>query len=92
MSEVRVKLISDLRLLTSVVDGLNDLNDLNGFNDFPLVSPVSPDLQPGNTKHLTLRALHFFLPLNGIETYGKFLVPRTHYFVQFLKLKILSEF
>ena len=37
MSEVRVKLISDLRLLTSVMDdfnGFNDLNDLNGFYDF----------------------------------------------------------
>jgi hypothetical protein len=29
-SEVRVKLMSDLRLLTSVID------DLNGFNDLPL--------------------------------------------------------
>jgi hypothetical protein len=27
-SEVRVKLISDLRLLTSVMDDFNDLNDL----------------------------------------------------------------
>ena len=36
MSEVRVKLISDLRLLTSVVDDfkdVNDLNDLNGLSD-----------------------------------------------------------
>ena len=34
MSEVRVKLISDLRLLTSVMDDFNGFNDLNDFNDF----------------------------------------------------------
>jgi hypothetical protein len=38
-SEIRgqgsgVKLISDLRLLTSLIDGFNDLNDLNDLNDF----------------------------------------------------------
>jgi hypothetical protein len=38
-SEIRcrrswVKLISDLRLLTSAMDGFNDLNDFNAFNDF----------------------------------------------------------
>ena len=35
-SEVGVKLTSDLRLLTSMIDdlyGLNDLNDFNAFND-----------------------------------------------------------
>ncbi len=43
-SEVRVKLISDLRLLTSVIDDFNDLNGLNdfydfyGFNDLPLTA------------------------------------------------------
>ncbi len=43
--------------------------------------------------HLSAIAhLNFFFSFNGIETDGKFLVPRTHYFVQFLKLKILSEF
>ncbi len=42
-SEVRLKLISDLRLLTSVID---DFNGLNGFNDLPLTayrSPLTPD-------------------------------------------------
>jgi hypothetical protein len=29
-----VKLVSDLRLLTSVVDDFNDLNDFNDFKDF----------------------------------------------------------
>jgi len=29
-----MKLISDLRLLTSAIDDLNDLNDLNGFLTF----------------------------------------------------------
>jgi hypothetical protein len=38
-SEIRrqrsgVKLISDLRLLTSVIDDFYEFNDLNGFNDF----------------------------------------------------------
>ncbi len=48
-SEIRrqrsgVKLISDLRLLTSVIDDFNDLNGLNdfydfyGFNDLPLTA------------------------------------------------------
>jgi hypothetical protein len=31
-----VKLISDLRLLTSVIDDFNDWNDLNGFNGLTL--------------------------------------------------------
>ncbi len=31
-----MKLISDLRLLTSVIDDLNDFNDLKAFNDLSL--------------------------------------------------------
>ncbi|MEE9532656.1 MAG: hypothetical protein V3W52_16880 [Syntrophobacteria bacterium] len=34
-SEVRVKLISDFRLLTSVIDDLNDFYGFYGFNDLP---------------------------------------------------------
>jgi hypothetical protein len=38
MSDIRglrsgIKLISDLRLLTSAIDGFYDLNDFNDFND-----------------------------------------------------------
>ena len=36
MSEVRVKLISDLRLLTSVMDGFYDFYDFYGFNDLTI--------------------------------------------------------
>ena len=35
-SEVRVKLISDLRLLTSAIDDSNGFNDFNDFNDFTI--------------------------------------------------------
>jgi len=35
MSEVGVKLVSDLRLLTSAMDDFNILNDFKVFNDLP---------------------------------------------------------
>jgi hypothetical protein len=37
-----VKLIFDLRLLTSVIDDFNDWNDLNGFNGLMLCKKSDP--------------------------------------------------
>jgi len=41
MSEVGVKLVSDLRLLTSAMDDFNDLNDFKLFNDFHKLKVVT---------------------------------------------------
>ena len=62
---------------------------------YPLSSVIcrlTPSRQSRSGKNLTLRVLHLIFPLDGIETDGKLLVPRPHYFVQLFKFKVLSEF
>jgi hypothetical protein len=49
--------------------------------------PVSPF-----SLRTALCVLHFFFSLDGVQTDGKFLVFRPHYFIQFLKFEMPGEF